>query len=102
MELFEHTADLARNVAVGTNGRKQLAALYTGVDCLALPMDARRAVDNGYSVGKAWDVFFAVDQDVKVGDQITVLGRALIVQGVQPFAVPDVGHTRVAAVEGNV
>jgi hypothetical protein len=44
MLLLEHTCTIKRNAAVGINGRRQLADLYTAVPCLALPMGLSTAV----------------------------------------------------------
>jgi hypothetical protein len=94
MFLLEHTCTIKRNAAVGTNGRRQLSDLYTAVPCLALPMGLSTAVSNGFSLGKAYDVFFADGQDVKPGDKLIIDGASYLVKGVQPFKVPTVGHIR--------
>jgi hypothetical protein len=94
MMLLEHTCTIKRNSAVGTNGRQQLNDLYTDVACLALPMGLSTAVNNGFSLGKAYDVFFADGQDVKPGDKLIIDGAGYLVKGVQPFILPTVGHVR--------
>jgi hypothetical protein len=94
MLLLEHTCTIRRNAAVGTNGRQQLSDLYTAVPCLALPMGLSTAVSNGFSLGKAYDVFFADGQDVKPGDKLIIEGDSYLVKGIQPFKVPTVGHVR--------
>jgi hypothetical protein len=99
MMLLEHTCDIKRNAAVGTNGRRQLSDLYTDVSCLALPMGLSTAISNGFSLGKAYDVFFAAGQDVKPGDKLIIDGADYTVKGVQPFNVPTVGHVRALCVQ---
>ena len=92
--LLEHTCTIRRNVAVGTNGRRQVADLHTDVPCLALPMGLSTAVSNGFSLGKAYDVFFAEGQDVKAGDKLVVGSNSYTVKGVQVYMLPLVGHVR--------
>lgn len=100
--LLEHTCDVTRNTAVGTNGRRQRTALATGVRCLCLPMDARAAIENGFTVGRSAEVFFELDQDVKVGDKLTILGNSYNVRGVAAYEVPLVGHKRALCEQENV
>jgi hypothetical protein len=57
-------------------------------------MDAQTAVQSGFSIGKAWEVYFDSGQDIKSGDQLLVNGRKLNVTGIQPFETPLVGHVR--------
>lgn len=97
--LLEHTCTVRRNVAVGTNGRRQLADLYTSVPCLALPMGLSTAISNNFSLGRAYDVFFNDGQDVKPGDKLIIVTRtagtdSYTVKGIQRFSVPVVGHVR--------
>jgi hypothetical protein len=97
-----HTASITRKatVAGSTNGRQAMPTtpLYTNVPCLALPMSAVAAVQNGFDVGQAWTVMFNDGQDVKAGDKITVNGMSLIARGIKPFAdLPIVGHVEVSA-----
>ena len=85
MMLLDHTCDIARTQAVGTNGRRQMASLYTGIPCLALPMNNTTAIQNQFSIGRAYDFYFADRQDVKNGDKLTWNGSTFIVKVVQPF-----------------
>ena len=93
--LFEHTATIQRNAAVGTNGRRQFQDLYTGIPCLALPMGLSTAISNGFSLGRAYDVYFGEGQDVKAGDKLIIDGQSYTVKGVQSFKVlAPVSHVR--------
>lgn len=94
-----HTCTIQRNQPVGTNGRHELADLATGVPCLELPMALNTAVTNGWSIGKAYDIYFNEGQDVKPGDKITLGSDTYSVKGVQTFTVPVVGHKRALCVQ---
>lgn len=98
MLLLLHTCDVARNQAVGTNGRKQFSSLYATVPSLFLPMSAQAAIQNGFSVGFAWDIYFNDGIDVQIGDKLTYSGQTYIVRGRQPYAgLPIVSHLRITA-----
>jgi len=94
MMLLTQTCTIKRNAAVGTNGRRQLADLQTAVACLALPMGLSTAIANNFSLGRAFDVYFDVGQDVKPGDKLVIGSDSYTVKGIQPFSVPVVGHVR--------
>jgi hypothetical protein len=94
MLLLEHTCTIKRNVAVGTNGRYQMQDLATNVACLRLPMNVQTAIQNEFSLGRAYDIYFADTQDVKPGDKIIISGDSHIVKAVQPYQLPLVGHVR--------
>jgi hypothetical protein len=72
MFLLEHTCTIKRNAAIGTNGRYQVEDLATGVACLKLPMNTTTAIQNEFSLGRAYDIYFADGQDVKPGDKIII------------------------------
>lgn len=96
--LLVHRCDVARNQPVGTNGRKELAPVATDLPCLFLPLDRQAAIENGYSVGYAWDVYFDDGTDIQKGDRLTFNGRKYIVGGDRPFEhIPIVGHLHVIA-----
>lgn len=98
MFALEHTCDIRRMAAVGTNGRKQLASLYTAVPSLFLPMSPKATIANNFSMGRGYDVYFDDGQDVKVGDELVYAGNTYKVGGVQRFAgLPMVSHVHVAA-----
>ena len=92
--LLEHTCTIKRNVPVGTNGRYQMATLATDVDCLSLPMNASTTIQNGFSLGRAYDIYFGEGQDVKPGDKIVVGSDSHVVRAVQDYKLPLVGHVR--------
>lgn len=94
MFLLQHSADIARNAAIGTNGRRGMSTVATGVRCLVLPMATRTAIENQFSLGKAYDVYFAEGTDVRVGDKLTKDDGRYIVRQVMPYKVAVVGHVR--------
>lgn len=97
-----HTCSTARTQAVGTNGRKQMSTNLTGVSCLFLPMSAYAAVQNGYDVANAWNVYFNDGIDVQVGDKLTFDGISYLVRGVKRFtSMPFISHMEVAATTEN-
>lgn len=94
-----HSCTIKRNVAVGTNGRQAMQTLASGVRCLELPMALNTAVTNGWSIGKAYDIYFGVDEDVKAGDKVVIGSDTYSVKGIQQFNVPVVGHVRALCVQ---
>lgn len=99
MHLLEHSADIARNADLGTNGRKQMQTIQTGVECLLLPMEQRATVQNGFTVGRAYDAYFEIDTDIKVGDRLTWSGKDLYVKAVQRYDVSMAAHLHVMCEE---
>jgi hypothetical protein len=96
--LLQHSCDVARNQAVGTNGRKSYVALSTGLPCLFLPMSAQAAVQNGFSVGFGWDVYVDDGTDIQIGDKLTFSGTTYIVRGKQPYTgLQLVSHVHLTA-----
>lgn len=97
-----HNCSTSRTQKVGTNGRKTMSTLLPSVDCLFLPMSAYTAVQNGYDVGSAWNVYFNDGIDVQVGDKLTCSGNSYLVRGVRKFSgFPAVSHIEVAATTEN-
>jgi hypothetical protein len=97
VDLF-HTCDVARNQAVGTNGRKAYSPIAARVACLFLPMSTQAAIQNQFSIGYAWDIYFSDGTDVQVGDKLTYSGQTYIVRGRQPYAgIPLVSHLHITA-----
>lgn len=92
-----HTCDISRNVSVGTNGRRSLESLATGVACLALPMNTAAELANKFDIGRGYNFYFAPTQDVKVGDVFSRLGDTYTAKAVHAYDVPVVGHKRVMA-----
>jgi hypothetical protein len=63
-----------------------------------LPMSAQAAIQNSFSVGFAWDIYFNDGQDIQIGDKLTYNGQTYIVRGKQPFAgLPVVAHLHITA-----
>lgn len=92
---LDHVATIARNQALGTNGRRQYGTLYTGVACLLLPLSRNAAIQQNLEPGRSFDCFFEDGTDVLVGDKLTVNGVNYLVKGIQPFTgIPIVSHVR--------
>lgn len=100
MYLLSHSCDISRNATLGTNGRRTLQALYTGISCLAIPMDAQTSIQNGFELGRGYDFFFNDGQDVKVGDKLTLSGDTYVVGAVQKYVVPVVAYVHAMAKQG--
>lgn len=98
MLLLQHTCDIYRNQAVGTNGRKAKALLTSNVRATFLPMSAEASIKNGYSVGNAYDVYFGPGTDIKVGDRLKRDSDNYAVSAVIPFeGFGQVSHIQVIA-----
>lgn len=98
MLLLNHTCDVARNQAVGTNGRKQYVTIASNVPSLFLPMSRQAAVQNQFDIGNSWDIYFDDGTDVQVGDRLTFNGTKYLVAGRQPFTgLGIVSHLHVMA-----
>jgi hypothetical protein len=105
MLLLEHTAAQQRQTKIAGQGESTaLQTVSNAVACLCLPMDDRAAVQQGFTVGQAYDVFFADGQDIKKGDRLTVNGLVLYVSGVQRFVGlgADVNHVKALCEVKNV
>lgn len=85
MQLLQHTCDVERKIAVGTNGRKELAPFSKNKPCTIIPMSAPASIENGYSVGSGYNIYFPPGTDVKVGDKLKGLGQEFYVKAVIPY-----------------
>lgn len=93
MLLLNHSCDIWRTVAVGTNGRSEMQELHTDVRCLVLPMGANATIQNDLQIGRAYEVSFAPDADIQVGDRIMWNGSRLSVKYVRDYRnTPPVSH----------
>jgi len=99
--LLQHACAIRRKVTVGTNGRSSVQTLYSAVQCLFLPMNSRTAIENKFSIGRAYDAYFSANQDVRPGDQLTWNGWTFSVKSVQAYKVAYAGYTQ-AMVEQEV
>lgn len=96
VRVFKHYCGIKRSVALGTNGRKQKETISTSNRCLILPMPTRAEIQNGFTIGTAYDCYFAnKDQDVQQGDQIIWNAKTFNVRAVAHYDVPRVGHVHV-------
>lgn len=83
--MLKHRCTVARNQAVGTNGRKAYSTVQSSVACLFLPMSSVASIQNGYSVGFSWDIYAKDGTDIQIGDRLTWNGKTYLVRGKQPF-----------------
>lgn len=90
--LFEHSVSVARDQPVGTNGRSSKVQVYGQVRCLVLPMSTSVAIQNNFSLGRAFTVFFKRSADIKVGDRLTWDGTNLFVRYIQDYNTRFVPH----------
>lgn len=97
MLLLSHTCTISRNTAVGTNGRHALAEVTADVPCLVIPMNAQTSIQNQFELGRGYDFYFNVDQDVRVGDKLAWSGDTYVVSARQVYNLPMVQHIHVAA-----
>lgn len=90
---LEHTCSTRRNVPVGTNGRHEVQDHLNDIRCLFLPLTTRATVENGFSLGRGYEVFFDTATDVKPGDRLTRNGLSYTVRHVQNFDTnPIIAH----------
>lgn len=93
MLLLNHTCDLHRTAAVGTNGRKQMQLLHSAVRCLVLPMGSATTIENGMQLGRAYEAHFDPTGDVRVGDRLVWNDTKLSVKYVRDYRnTPPVSH----------
>lgn len=91
--LLSQTASIKRSQAVGTNGRTQQQTLYSNVACQAFPMSRATAIEHEFSLGRAYNVYFNVGQDVQTGDQLVIGSDTYDVRFVKAYSMSGVGHT---------
>lgn len=92
--IYLHTCDVKRDVAQGTNGRATKQLFASGLKCLFIPMSSRAEIENNFTIGTAYDVYFpSSTQDVKTNDQLIWEGQKFNVRGSRRYVVPRVGHT---------
>lgn len=85
MLLLNHTVDIHRPQALGTNGRKAMQLLTPNVACLGLPVGAQTAIQNNLQLGRAYQFNFAEGTDVKQGDRLIWNGTNMSVKFVRPY-----------------
>ncbi|MGO4470338.1 hypothetical protein AB4Y95_00165 [Arthrobacter sp. M-10] len=75
-----------------------MGTVYTAVPCLFLPMSAQAAIQNGYSVGFAWNIYVDDGTDIQIGDKLTWNSVTYLVRGRQPFTgLQLVSHLKISA-----
>lgn len=96
--LLRHRCRIDRQKPATSNGQYKMRALYSDVPSLFIPMSAKAAVENNFSIGRGYDVYFEEEQDVRVGDRLVWCGGTYYVSGIQKFSdMPPVSHTHVMA-----
>lgn len=96
--LFPHSCSVKRDTAVGTNGRMVKEPIGSAIKCLFIPMPTRTEVENGFTTGSGYDVYFkGTDADVKEGDQLTWDGDTFNVRAVRKYVAGNVSHKHVLA-----
>lgn len=95
--LFEHTCTVQRYTNVGTNGRRSLTPVHSGMRCLFLPMSPTAEHQQGFELGSAYQVFFPTNSDVQVADKLLWGGQSFIVSGVRVYTTSYAGHIEVVA-----
>lgn len=95
MLLLQHTCDIKRYQAVGTTGQRQIQTIATGRPCLVLPMNRRTAIENQFSLGRAFDFYFDQTEDVQTSDKLVFNASSYVVRSVEPYTLPLVGHLHV-------
>lgn len=102
MLLLQHMCSISRKTTLGTNGRKSMQVVKANVSCLCLPMNAVAAIQNGFDVGTAWNIYFNETTDIQVGDRVVANNMAFIVKGKMPYLnLPIISHIQVSAVTEN-
>lgn len=84
--MLRQTCSLSRSVPVGTNGRTQPQQLYPSLSCMVLPMNNTTAIAYDFSLGRAFDFYFADGTDVQIGDRLTFNGATYMVKSVKPYS----------------
>lgn len=95
MLLLNHSCSTFRKQRIDGQG---ISSSYQGnlenIKCLVMPLDDRAAAQNGYDLGKGFNVFFDAGVDIKTGDKlVTSIGETLYVAGVKDYVgMPPVSH----------
>lgn len=101
MLLLNHTCSVWRNTAVGTNGRRQVQELYSGVRCLVIPMSSQTTIQENMEPGRGFEIHMGPDQDIKVGDKIVWNGVGHYVKYIRYYRdMPPVSHIELVCESG--
>jgi hypothetical protein len=101
--MYPHSCQVKRDVAVGTNGRHKKQLLSSSNRCLFIPMASRSEIENDYSIGSGYDVYFAnPTADIKAGDQLLWKGDTYNIRAARSYAVPRVGYLHCLAVREGI
>jgi hypothetical protein len=94
MVLLTETAAIQRYGNDGVNNNQSMQTIASSVPCLSLPMHHQTAIENGFSLGRAYDIYFDDSQDVRTGDKVVIGSESYVVKAVQPYHMPLVAHLR--------
>lgn len=98
MTLFQMKVSVKRAQAVGTNGRQEKQVVSTNVSCLITPMESRKEIEAGFTIGTAYDVYTPLNAfELKAGDQLDWNGAKFNIRNVLTFELPRVGHRHALA-----
>lgn len=101
--LFQHQCSVKRAAPVGTNGRQSKVEVATGVSSLFIPMASRTEIENGFSLGAGYDVYFGDPiADVRTGDQLVYDGATFNVRAVRAYKAGRVSHKHALATREGV
>jgi hypothetical protein len=95
--MLTSSCSISRDVPVGTNGRTKPQVLYANVACLILPMNTTTAIENEFSLGRAYDIYFKAGQDSQIGDLVIQNGQTYSIKAVQSYNVPIAGYVHAMA-----
>lgn len=94
MMLLTQTGDIQRYGSDGVNNNQSMQTIASGIACLALPMNTQTAIENEFSLGRAYDVYCDDSQDVRTGDKFVIGSDTYVVKAVQAYHMPPVNHLR--------
>lgn len=95
--LFNMTCDIVR-LASTADHRSQRTPVVTGAACMLIPSDSETAVGANIELSRAYDIFFAIGQNVRVSDKVIIDGIEYYIRAKQEFKnAGDVSHIRCIA-----
>lgn len=95
MYLMNHGVKVFRKQKTGTGLNSEYVELKAFQRCLVMPMDEKASAQNGFEIGKGFNVLFPPDADIKTGDKLEANFNSLVlyVGGVRNYNnMPPVSH----------
>lgn len=99
MYLMNHGVKVSRKQKTGAGLNSEYVELKSFQRCLVVPMDDKASAQNGFDIGKGFNVLFPSSADIKTGDKLEANfgGLVLYVGGVRNYhAMPPVSHLEAA------